>query len=157
MKKQFKKTVIINRAVPGSGKTTLARCINSVLKNAGLSIVSHSTDNFFMQGNQFSRKINVMVYNSFAVHQQYFLEKNRKQPHLKCKPRPVARIKQIRERLCLSLICFCYKTAPGGSYFLPGRLRHRYSSSFSFILSGIVFATGQRTALTIRLVKAIRN
>ena len=53
MDKKFKKTVIINRAVPGSGKTTLSRCINSTLANAGLDIVSHSTDDFFMQGNRY--------------------------------------------------------------------------------------------------------
>ena len=53
MNKKFKKTVIINRAVPGSGKTTLSRCINSTLANAGLSIISHSTDDFFMQGNRY--------------------------------------------------------------------------------------------------------
>jgi len=42
-------------------------------------------------------------------------------------------------------------------YFLPGLLRHRYSSSFSFMLSGISRATGQRTALAIRSVNAIRK
>ncbi len=66
MKKQFKKTVIINRAVPGSGKTTLARCINSVLENAGLSIISHSTDNFFMRGNRYCFDI----YKLHEYHQQ---------------------------------------------------------------------------------------
>ena len=53
MKKQFRKTVIINRAVPGSGKTTLSRCINTTLRNAGLQVVTHSTDDFFMMGNRY--------------------------------------------------------------------------------------------------------
>ena len=53
MKKQFKKTVIINRAVPGSGKTTLARCITRAFENAGFSVANHSTDDFFMVDNQY--------------------------------------------------------------------------------------------------------
>jgi predicted kinase len=50
MKNNFRKTVIINRAVPGSGKTSLARCITETLTQAGLSIANHSTDEFFMVG-----------------------------------------------------------------------------------------------------------
>ena len=48
MKAPFVKTVIINRAVPGSGKTTIARCITQALQSAGLQVVNHSTDEFFM-------------------------------------------------------------------------------------------------------------
>jgi predicted kinase len=48
MGKRFARTVIINRAVPGSGKTTLSRNIASSLRGAGLSIANHSTDDFFM-------------------------------------------------------------------------------------------------------------
>lgn len=48
MKASFVKTVIINRAVPGSGKTTIARCITQSLQSAGLQVVNHSTDEFFM-------------------------------------------------------------------------------------------------------------
>ena len=40
------KTVLINRAVPGSGKTTFAKNIFAVVSSAGLSIAVHSTDEF---------------------------------------------------------------------------------------------------------------
>lgn len=53
MEKQFKKTVIINRAVPGSGKTTLSRNITDACKKAGLSVANHSTDDFFMEDNRY--------------------------------------------------------------------------------------------------------
>lgn len=53
MKNNFRKTVIINRAVPGSGKTSLARCITGTLSQEGLSIANHSTDDFFMVGNRY--------------------------------------------------------------------------------------------------------
>ncbi len=46
----FKKTVIINRAVPGSGKTTISRCISQALADAGLHFGTHSTDDYFMDG-----------------------------------------------------------------------------------------------------------
>ncbi len=42
------KTVIINRAVPGSGKTTITNCVVDVLKNNGIDIAVHSTDEYFM-------------------------------------------------------------------------------------------------------------
>lgn len=51
--KNFCKTVIINRAVSGSGKTTISRCITDVLLEKGLSVGIHSTDNFFMQGDRY--------------------------------------------------------------------------------------------------------
>jgi hypothetical protein len=47
------KTVIINRAVPGSGKTTISKNIISSLQLAGLSVSKHSTDDYFMCGNQY--------------------------------------------------------------------------------------------------------
>lgn len=50
---QFHKTVIINRAVPGSGKTTIARCITQALQAAGLQVVNHSTDEFFMRNGRY--------------------------------------------------------------------------------------------------------
>lgn len=56
MEKQFKKTVIINRAVPGSGKTTLSRNITDACKKAGLSVANHSTDDFFMEDNRYCFK-----------------------------------------------------------------------------------------------------
>lgn len=53
MKNHFRKTVIINRAVPGSGKTTISRSINTVLNTAGLNIGLHSTDDYFMVDGQY--------------------------------------------------------------------------------------------------------
>ena len=44
----IKKTVIINRAVPGSGKTTITNCIVNELQNNNLNIAIHSTDEYFM-------------------------------------------------------------------------------------------------------------
>lgn len=43
-----RKTVIINRAVPGSGKTTISRCIREVLEKHGFTISIHSTDDYFL-------------------------------------------------------------------------------------------------------------
>ena len=51
--KGYCKTVLINRAVPGSGKTTFSNCIYDAVRGAGLSIAVHSTDSFFMVGNQY--------------------------------------------------------------------------------------------------------
>ena len=48
MKDDYVKTVLINRAVPGSGKTTFSRRIYEAVAGAGLSIAVHSTDDFFM-------------------------------------------------------------------------------------------------------------
>ena len=61
MKTQFHKTVIINRAVPGSGKTTIARCITQALQEIGLQVVNPSTDEFFMHEGRYCfdiRKLN---------------------------------------------------------------------------------------------------
>ncbi len=44
----IQKTVIINRAVPGSGKTTISNCILNSLKDHNLEIAIHSTDEYFM-------------------------------------------------------------------------------------------------------------
>jgi len=44
----MKKTIIINRAVPGSGKTTITNCIVSKLKENGVNVAIHSTDEYFM-------------------------------------------------------------------------------------------------------------
>jgi len=44
----IKKTVIINRAVPGSGKTTISNSIIQTLKKYDLDITIHSTDEYFM-------------------------------------------------------------------------------------------------------------
>ena len=53
MKKNMTKTVIINRAVPGTGKTTISRCITNALTDAGLTVRNHSTDEFFMQDGRY--------------------------------------------------------------------------------------------------------
>ncbi len=47
------KTVIINRAVPGSGKTTMTRCITDELEKNKIPYAIHSTDEFFMVGNRY--------------------------------------------------------------------------------------------------------
>ena len=49
MRKHFFRTVIMNRAVPGSGKTSLSRCITDAIRAAGLTVANHSTDDFFME------------------------------------------------------------------------------------------------------------
>ena len=41
-------TAIINRAVPGSGKTTISRILQTGLKPHGLDVAVHSTDDFFV-------------------------------------------------------------------------------------------------------------
>lgn len=51
--RQYCKTVLINRAVPGSGKTTFSKHIYDAVKGAGLSIAVHSTDEYFMVGNRY--------------------------------------------------------------------------------------------------------
>jgi hypothetical protein len=48
MNNEIVKTVIINRAVPGSGKTTISNCIISYLTKKGFSVANHSTDEFFV-------------------------------------------------------------------------------------------------------------
>jgi ABC-type oligopeptide transport system ATPase subunit len=53
MMHKYAKTVIMMRAVSGSGKTTISRCIISALTQAGLTIGIHSTDEFFMVGNRY--------------------------------------------------------------------------------------------------------
>lgn len=42
------KTVIINRAVPGSGKTTISKRIVQFLEEKNISTALYSTDEFFM-------------------------------------------------------------------------------------------------------------
>ncbi len=49
----IKKTVIINRAVPGSGKTTITNCIVDRLRDNGIKVAIHSTDEYFMVGNKY--------------------------------------------------------------------------------------------------------
>ena len=50
---KYHKTVIINRAVSGSGKTTLSRCVTTALRDRGLTVAVHSTDEFFMQDGRY--------------------------------------------------------------------------------------------------------
>lgn len=47
------KTVIINHAVQGCGKSTMARCVMTTVKQAGLSCTCHSTDDYFMQDGKY--------------------------------------------------------------------------------------------------------
>lgn len=45
---EFRPTVLINRAVPGSGKSSFARNICETLDREGISVRVHSTDDYFM-------------------------------------------------------------------------------------------------------------
>ncbi|WP_236845648.1 AAA family ATPase [Campylobacter devanensis] len=53
MKKSIIKTIIINRAVPGSGKTTITNCIINTLKEHNISVALHSTDEYFIKDNRY--------------------------------------------------------------------------------------------------------
>jgi len=68
--KEVIKTVIINRAVPGSGKTTITNCIVDELQSENISVSIHSTDEYFMVGNKYIFDINKL--NSY--HQKNLLE-----------------------------------------------------------------------------------
>ena len=43
-----RKVVLINRAVPGSGKSTIAKCVLRAVRQAGHEAALHSTDEYFM-------------------------------------------------------------------------------------------------------------
>jgi len=58
----IKKTVIINRAVPGSGKTTITNCIVNELKENNISVAIHSTDEYFMVGNRYVFQLEKLGY-----------------------------------------------------------------------------------------------
>ncbi len=45
---KIKKTVIINRAISGSGKTTMAESLKDTMEINGYSVSIHSTDNYFI-------------------------------------------------------------------------------------------------------------
>jgi len=66
----IKKTVIINRAIPGSGKTTITNCIVNTLKNNNIKINIHSTDEYFMIGNRYVFDITKL----FKYHQRNIKE-----------------------------------------------------------------------------------
>jgi len=66
----IKKTVIINRAVPGSGKTTITNCIVNELKQNNINVAIHSTDEYFMVGNKY--KFDIYKLNTY--HQKNLLE-----------------------------------------------------------------------------------
>ncbi len=42
------KLALLNRAVPGSGKTTISRCIHAAMTARGLGVTVHSADDFFL-------------------------------------------------------------------------------------------------------------
>ena len=54
------KTVLINRAVPGSGKTTFAKNIFAAVSGAGLTIAVHSTDEYFMKDGRYVFDVNML-------------------------------------------------------------------------------------------------
>ncbi len=49
----MERVVIINRAVPGSGKTTLTKSIVKELKSNNLDVAIHSTDEYFMENGRY--------------------------------------------------------------------------------------------------------
>lgn len=49
----FRKTVLLNRAIPGSGKTAIARSISDTLASNGLHVGNHSTDDYFMRDGRY--------------------------------------------------------------------------------------------------------
>lgn len=66
----IKKTVIINRAVPGSGKTTITNCIVHEIKQNDIGVSVHSTDEYFMVKNQYIFEIDKL----YEYHQKNLLE-----------------------------------------------------------------------------------
>ena len=50
---EFRPTVLINRAVPGSGKSSFARNIRETMDREGVSVRVHSTDDYFMVGGRY--------------------------------------------------------------------------------------------------------
>ena len=50
---RMKKTVIINRAVPGSGKTTITKCILKALEEKNISSAIHSTEEYSMENGKY--------------------------------------------------------------------------------------------------------
>jgi len=67
----IQKTVIINRAVPGSGKTTISNCILDSLKDHHLEIAIHSTDEYFMT---IDGKYDFSIDKLYVNHQQNLYE-----------------------------------------------------------------------------------
>jgi len=66
----IKKTVIINRAIPGSGKTTITDCVVNELQNNNIKVAIHSTDDYFMVGNKYVFNITKL----FEYHQRNIKE-----------------------------------------------------------------------------------
>lgn len=57
----FMKTVLINRAVPGSGKTTFAKDVQEKVVAAGYSIRVHSTDEYFMRDGRYVFDVSLLA------------------------------------------------------------------------------------------------
>jgi tRNA uridine 5-carbamoylmethylation protein Kti12 len=70
MESKMIRTVIINRAVPGSGKTTITNCIVNELKQKNINVAIHSTDEYFMVGNKYMFDIDKLN----TYHQKNLLE-----------------------------------------------------------------------------------
>lgn len=70
MESKVIRTVIINRAVPGSGKTTITNCIVNELKEKNINVAIHSTDEYFMVGNKYMFDIEKLN----TYHQKNLLE-----------------------------------------------------------------------------------
>ncbi len=65
----IKKTVIITRAVPGSGKTTITNCIVDKMKQNNVDVSVYSTDEYFMVKNQYIFEIDKL----YEYHQKNLL------------------------------------------------------------------------------------
>lgn len=66
----IKKTVVINRAVPGSGKTTITNCIVNEIEQNDIGVSVHSTDEYFMVEDQYIFEIDKL----YEYHQKNLLE-----------------------------------------------------------------------------------
>lgn len=58
MSTEYSPTVLINRAVPGSGKSSFARNILATMEREGVSVRVHSTDDYFMVDRRYVFDIN---------------------------------------------------------------------------------------------------
>ena len=67
---EHRNTVVIMRAVPGSGKTTIAHCIQEYITARGLSSAVHSTDDLFITpDNRYDFKVEKLAeYHAQTLH-----------------------------------------------------------------------------------------
>jgi len=59
----MKKIAVINRAVSGSGKSTMARSIKTFMESKGISVAIHSSDELFMVDGEYRFSFEKLGYN----------------------------------------------------------------------------------------------